>query len=909
MLDDSWQGSCTVHARDIQSEKIRFLYAGSPFLLAMGGMTAAMMVVLHWNLVPRDGLLAWLATMILVLAGRGGLVVLFRRLPDRNGALDVHWLWRFRLGTLASGLTWGVGAVLLCQSGNPVYEAFVAFAMAGISAAAITALAIDRLATLFFVIPLLAPLSVRFLLDPAELALTMGLIVLLFLLILAVIAARIEAYLEENVRLRLQAESQKRQIQTNELRWRFALEGSGQGLWDWEIEDWDRDTDRVFYSPRWKSMLGYAEDQIGSTLAEWKSRVHPEDLATVGGALKRHIDGESPFYETEHRVRCQNGGYKWILDRGQVIEQTSQGMPRRMIGVHIDVTERKQAEIELRIAATVFNAQEGILITDANQVILRVNQAFIKTTGFASEEAIGQTPRLLKSGRHGRDFYATMWSSIDATGSWKGEIWNRRKNGEVYPEWLGITALKGDDGQVTHYVATLHDITERKAAEDAIQHLAFYDALTALPNRRLLLDRLEHAMIVSERTQHVGALLFLDLDRFKELNDTYGHATGDLLLQDVARRLQGSVRDVDTVARLGGDEFVVMLEDLGEDADDVRNVAAEIGAKILAALGEPYQLAEHRHLSTPSIGVILFQGRLASVDELLSRADLAMYRAKQSGRNRVCFFDPSMQASVDARRALKDDLSAGIAHGEFVLRFQPRMDRVGRLFGAEALLRWMHPERGMLIPSEFIPLAEESGLILALGDWVLESACAQLQAWSRHPDWARLTLAVNISDRQFRDANFVERILAVLERTGIDPGLLDLELNESLLLQNPKGTVARMDALKARGVRLTLDCFGSERASLGALKNLPLDRLKLDQSLVRYLLSDPKAAAITKSVIALGEALGFEVTAVGVETEAQRRFLEAHACPSFQGYLFSQPLSLEELHAVRRNGGVLQTGL
>ncbi|AFL74625.1 putative bifunctional diguanylate cyclase/phosphodiesterase [Thiocystis violascens] len=886
-----------MHARDIQSEKVLFLYAGSPFLLAVGGMTAVMMVVLHWNLVPRNGLLIWLATMILGLLGRAGLVVFFRRLPEQDRALDAHWLWRFRLGTLASGLTWGVGAVFLCQSGDPVYETFVAFAMAGISAAAITALAIDRVATLFFVIPLLAPLSARFLLDPAELALTMGLIVLLFLLVLAVIATRIQAYLEENVRLRLQAESQQRQIQTNELRWRFAIEGSGQGLWDWEIEDWDLDTGRVFYSPMWKAMLGYAEDEIAPTLTEWKTRVHPEDLAAVHGVLMRHLDGESPFYESEHRMLCQDGGYKWILDRGQVIEQTPEGMPRRMIGVHIDVTERKQAEIELRIAAAVFNAQEGILITDANQVILRVNQAFIETTGYASEEVIGQTPRLLKSGRHDRDFYAAMWSSIDATGSWKGEIWNRRKNGEVYPEWLGITALKGGDGQVTHYVATLHDITERKAAEDAIQHLAFYDALTALPNRRLLLDRLEHAMIVSERTRQVGALLFLDLDRFKELNDTYGHATGDLLLQDVARRLLGAVRDVDTVARLGGDEFVVMLEDLGENTDDARNVAAEIGAKIRVELGEPYQLAEHRHLSTPSIGVILFQGRLASVDELLSRADLAMYRAKQSGRNRLCFFDLSMQVSVDARRALKDELRIGIGQGQFVLHFQPRVDRVGRLFGAEALVRWTHPERGMLSPSEFIPLAEESGLIQALGDWVLESACAQLQAWSRHPDWVRLTLAVNISDRQFRDANFVERILALLERTGVDPSLLDLELNESLLLQNPKGIVASLDALKAHGVRLTLDRFGSERSSLGVLKHLPLDRLKLDRSLVRDLPTDPKAAAIAKSVIALGDALGFEVTAVGVETEAERRFLEAHACPSFQGYLFSQALSSEELNS------------
>ena len=555
--------------------------------------------------------------------------------------------------------------------------------------------------------------------------------------------------------------------------------------------------------------------------------------------------------------------------------------------------ESQQAEVDLRVAATAFEAQEGMVITDAGHVILRVNRAFTDITGYAPEDAIGKNMSLLKSGRHGADFYAAMRDSIRRNGSWRGEIWNQRKNGEIFPEWLTITAVKGGAGDVTHYVGTLTDITARKAAEDEIQQLAFYDLLTRLPNRRLLIDRLQQALVSSSRSRLIGALLFIDLDNFKTLNDTLGHDIGDLLLQKVAKRLRECVREGDTVSRLGGDEFVVMLEDLGEIPEEAATLAETVGEKILAALNQPYLLAGHEHRSTPSIGVTLFTDHRETVDDLLKRADLAMYQAKAAGRNTLRFFDPDMQAAVTARAAMEADLRHGLQKNEFFLHYQPQVDDHGHMFGAEALLRWQHPRRGLVSPADFIPLAEETGLILPIGHWVLNTACAQLVAWEARPELAHLTLAVNVSARQFRHGDFVEQVLAVLDHTGANPQKLKLELTESLLLDDVEDIIAKMTALKAHGVGFSLDDFGTGYSSLSYLKRLPLDQLKIDQSFVRDVLSDPNDAAIARTIVALAQSLRLDVIAEGVETQEQRDFLERNGCLAYQGYLFSRPLPLE----------------
>ena len=570
------------------------------------------------------------------------------------------------------------------------------------------------------------------------------------------------------------------------------------------------------------------------------------------------------------------------------------------LGIATNIEERKQAEANLRVAAIAFESQEGMMITDPKGIIVRVNQAFTRLTGYSAEEAIGQTPSLFKSGRHDAAYYQRMWTTLKDTGHWQGEIWNRRKNGKIYAEMLTISSVIAPDGQVSNYIGTFSDISRNSEAEAEIHRLAFYDPLTQLPNRRLLLDRLQQAITASARSGREGALLFIDLDNFKTLNDTLGHDKGDLLLQQVAQRLSDSVREGDTVARLGGDEFVVMLEGLDVSPEEAAPQAQSVGEKILVALNEPYLLGNHKHHSTPSIGVTLFGGNQDTVDELLKRADFAMYQSKSAGRNTLRFFDPQMQAVVTARAGLEEELRHGLSEDQFLLYYQPQVDGAGRMTGVEALVRWKHPQRGMVPPGEFIPLAEDSGLILPLGHWVLRTACGQLAAWASRPEMAHLVVAVNVSARQFKLPNFVEEVMAILDFTGARPPQLKLELTESMLLSDVEDIITKMTELKANGVGFSLDDFGTGYSSLTYLKRLPLDQLKIDQSFVRDVLTDPNDAAIAKAIITLGQSLGLAVIAEGVETEGQRDFLARHGCNAYQGYLFGRPCAAGDLAAALR---------
>ena len=453
------------------------------------------------------------------------------------------------------------------------------------------------------------------------------------------------------------------------------------------------------------------------------------------------------------------------------------------------------------------------------------------------------------------------------------------------------------------------DISERKASADKIERLAFYDPLTSLPNRRLMLDRLEQALSSSVRQSRQGALMLLDMDNFKTLNDTLGHDVGDQFLVEVACRLQASVRECDTVARLGGDEFVVILEGLSPDEVglDKENLAAmqaeSVARKILNAMSQTYQLdlsagdglkSARSYHCTSSIGITLFEGNAISADELMKRADTAMYQAKSAGRNAFRFFDPTMQAEVTARAALDNDLREALREGQFCLHYQPQVDQSGRWIGAEALVRWQHPLRGIVYPVEFIQQTELTGLILPLGDWVLESACAQLLAWASMPELSHLTVAVNVSARQFRQPEFVSKVLTIVERTGADAKMLKLELTESLLLEDVEEVIAKMSALKAEGIGFSLDDFGTGYSSLSYLKRLPLDQLKIDQSFVRDVLTDPNDATIARTIVALANSMGMNVIAEGVETEAQRRFLATNGCMTYQGYLFGRPMPVDD---------------
>ncbi len=567
-----------------------------------------------------------------------------------------------------------------------------------------------------------------------------------------------------------------------------------------------------------------------------------------------------------------------------------------------EVSERKQAEANLRIAAIAFEAQNGVLITDANSLILRVNRAFTEITGYSAEEVVGKNPRILGSGRQDANFYAAMWKRINNTGSWEGEIWNRRKNGEVYPEHLTITAVKNQDGNVTNYVASLTDITLRKSVEEKIQNLAFYDPLTRLPNRRLLLDRLQQAFVFSARSGRGAALLFVDLDNFKDINDTLGHDIGDLLLQQTAQRLESCVRDADTVARLGGDEFVVMLEDLSEQAIEAATQTKVVGEKILATLNQPYQLGTHEYHGSSSIGTTIFSDHDNTAEELLKRADIAMYQSKKAGRNTLRFFDPKMQDIINARIAFESELHTALENQQFQLYYQIQVDSSHHPLGAEALIRWLHPLRGLVSPDEFIPLAEKTGLILPIGQWVLETACTQLKVWEQDTLTRDLILAVNVSAKQFRQADFVAQVQAAVQRHAINPMRLKLELTESTLLEDIEDTIATMNTLKEIGIQFSLDDFGTGYSSLQYLKRLPIDQIKIDRSFVRDIGTDNDDNAIVSTIIAMTQSLKRSVIAEGVETKEQRQYLLDEGCTHYQGYLFGKPVPIEQFEALLKHG-------
>lgn len=562
------------------------------------------------------------------------------------------------------------------------------------------------------------------------------------------------------------------------------------------------------------------------------------------------------------------------------------------------LNEIKQREIDnhnLRVAATAFESLDGMLVTDKATQILRVNEAFTAITGYSAEEAIGQRPSMLSSGRQSPAFYQAMWRQLQEHGKWEGEVWNRRKNGEIYTEWLSINAVCDDHGQVVNYVGSFADVTGRKAAEEHIHQLAFYDPLTSLPNRRLLLDRLEHAMSAVSRTGQCSALMFIDLDNFKNINDVHGHQAGDDLLCLAAERLKGAVRGSDTVARLGGDEFVVMLEGLSGTLEEAATQSEHVAEQLLQSLGEPYQVGALTLRSSGSIGVVLFNDESCSLEELMKRADLSMYEAKAAGKHAVRFFDPRMQEAVNTRLRLEEEVRQGILQEEFIAYLQPQLDERGLVVGAECLARWQHPTRGLLKPASFMEAVEQSGQIEQLDFQILQQACRQLALWDSHPEMASLNLSVNVSARCLYQADFVERLLALLEQTGADPGRLKLELTETLLLDDLPGAVTRMAALKVFGIRFSIDDFGTGYSSLAYLQRLPLDQLKIDRSFVQDLPEDGNSLAIIRSIFALASSLRLDVIAEGVETDEQHRTLLDLGCHSFQGYLFGQPMPVADL--------------
>jgi diguanylate cyclase (GGDEF)-like protein/PAS domain S-box-containing protein len=552
-------------------------------------------------------------------------------------------------------------------------------------------------------------------------------------------------------------------------------------------------------------------------------------------------------------------------------------------------SQQRAAAIKLEQAATVFEySKEGIIVTDADNKIVSVNRSFVEITGYSAEEVIGRNPNILSSGHQGRDFYERMWAEIAETGSWQGEMWDRRKNGEVYPEALTIIRVKNVEGTVINHLAIFSDISERRLAQERIQQLAHYDVLTGLPNRVLFSDRLEQAMIFAQRNHSKISLLFLDIDRFKQINDTLGHGVGDQLLQSVGQRLLECVREQDTVSRQGGDEFIVVLADA--DAEGAELVAD----KIMHNITQPYMIEQHDLRITASIGIAVYPDHAQDCESLIKYADVAMYQAKESGRNCYLRFDPTMNASSYERLQLETALRGALERDELRIFYQAQVNLSdGRVVGCEALVRWQHPSLGMIYPEKFIPLAEETGLIVAINYWVLEQAVKQCRVW-RDAGFEFLTMSVNLSALQFRQHNLLQQIRDLLQKYAVPASVLDLELTEGILMQGVERTLATLHELAAMGVIISIDDFGTGYSSLSYLKRFPIQQLKIDQSFVRDVTTDASDATMVRTIILMAHSLRLQVIAEGVETQEQVAFLRQCGCERAQGYHFSRPVAAAE---------------
>ena len=575
---------------------------------------------------------------------------------------------------------------------------------------------------------------------------------------------------------------------------------------------------------------------------------------------------------------------------------------RRQYKIETIMARQTETANRLHLAANVLDkAPDGMIITDKVLKIVSVNQAFTTTTGYSEQEALGQRPNMLSSGRHDKAFYQAMWLSLEKTGQWQGEIWNRRKNGEIYPEWLNITAIPNEQGEITHYAGIFSDLSAQEHLWQRLHRLAYYDVLTGLPNRDLFMDRLNNALTGGRRQNSSVALLFLDLDRFKTINETLGHTLGDSLLKAVADRLSRCIRESDTIARLGGDEFTIVLNGLNHPSE-----AAKVAKTISHHLKEPFTLNQQELFISASTGISLFPGDGDDPETLLKNADTAMYRAKESGRNRYQFYETDMSTRFAERLSLENELRRALENDELQLAYQPKVELAsGRIIGMEALARWQHKERGWISPATFIPIAEEAGLMLPIGEWVLRTACRQAKAW-QNSGHQNFRIAVNLSGHQIQRGNLLQSVKQILAETALDSHYLELELTESILMENAKSITDILNSLQKMGIQLAVDDFGTGYSSLGYLKSFALDTLKIDKSFVDDMATDKSDAEIVATIIAMGRNLNLKVVAEGVETQQQLELLHQQGCDEIQGYLFSKPVTAGEMAQMLEDRVTLQ---
>ncbi|POZ53837.1 diguanylate cyclase [Methylovulum psychrotolerans] len=878
----------TAETAALRSQQVPILYASIPVSLLGNALIALILAGIQSQVLAASALLIWLTVLGVALAFRWLLLLRYRKASQPEPDL---WLRRFRLSMLATGVAWGLASILTFPVNTLPHQAFLAFAIAGLTAGANTTLSVDRQSLLAFTLPTLIGLITRLLTAGTTMHIAMAAMVMLYLLFTDMIARRTHAAIVENILLRHAGTLREQALRSSMERMKQAQQIAHLGSFEWDLRN-----NTLQWSDEHFRLWGLPPHSTTPSQALFLRGIHPDDTdkvaQTIGNARRSR-----QRYTLNHRVVWPDGSERYMQNRGEVVTDTV-GNAVAIKGTVQDITERRQTEEDLRIAAIAFESLEGIVITDTQKLILKVNRAFTHITGYSSAEAIGNPlGALLKSSYHDSDFYRQLWQTLDNEGSWQGEIWSSRKNGEAFPAALNLTSVTAKDGVTSHYVATFFDITEQKKSAALIHNLAFYDPLTELPNRRQMQDKLQFALLAGLKHHQHGALLFIDLDKFKELNDTKGHHIGDLLLVEIAKRMKRCVGNDDTVSRQGGDEFVVILTHLSDDFDEATAQAEQVAEKIRDAINQPFNLQGQDHYSSTSIGISLFRHNEFSVDELLLRADTAMYQAKRCGRNTIRFFDPTTHAAMEVRIGLEADLRTALLNNEFSLYYQIQTLDSGYITGAEALLRWHHPEQGLIAPVKFIPLTEEIGLITEIGYWTLETACIQLKAWADNPATAHLQLSVNVSPRQFHQDQFVEKVSAIITNTGIDASKLKLELTESLVLDDMNDTIKKMNRLKKMGVQFSLDDFGTGYSSLSYLTQLPLDQLKIDKSFVHNLTLKNADNVIVQTIIGMAITLGLDVIAEGVETAEQAAFLKANYCYHYQGYLFGKPVPLAEFEA------------
>jgi diguanylate cyclase (GGDEF)-like protein/PAS domain S-box-containing protein len=666
----------------------------------------------------------------------------------------------------------------------------------------------------------------------------------------------------------------------------YELPFVGMAITSPQTKQWTRFNDRLC------EILGYSREELAEKT--WVELTYPPDLEKDLAAFERVVAGQSDGYAMEKRFVRKDGRIVQAEIDVRAVRHED-GAIDYFVATVDDISERKRQEERLRLAAALFeNTREGVMVTDRDRRILQVNQAFVELTGYREDEAVGQTPGFLRSDRHDAAFFDALWRQIDTTGHWQGELWNRRKNGELYPVLLNISAVRDDAGQVVQYVGAFSDLSRIKESESRLDFLVHHDPLTELPNRLLLVSRLGHAIEVAAREGQLLALLLLDLDRFKDINDSFGHPAGDDLLRQTARRLGGCLVSADTLARLGGDEFAVLLEDIVDPQD-----AARVAERLIAALNETASLSEGSEVRIgASIGISVFDGQTEDAGEMLRQADAALYRAKAGGRNRFDFYTEDLTRSALLRVETERRLRGALAEGQLVAHYQPQIEiATGRIVGVEALVRWRDPERGLIPPGEFIPLAEETGLIGALGEWVLHEACRQGVRWMR-AGIDPLVVAVNLSAHQWRQGDIAEAVARVLTQTGFPAEQLELELTESALMERENDTAGVLDRLREQGIRMAVDDFGTGYSSFAYLRRFHLDLLKIDKRFIDEIDQQPDARTIVDAIIAMGHALGLKVLAEGVETQAQLDILRTQGCDLFQGYLKSRPLEPDAITAL-----------